>query len=203
MLGSSYIFIYNLKFVRLVQYVCCVSLVVWQQRFKKKNVKSGLHPIAFSSNAIGKELVMWCRCCKEVQMHVRIEEVLENVSLEEREEIYFCIWWELDCFQFNRIDGNACLLLDAESNKAEKAIILVQKCQMLSELFYVIYFFYLFLSPPLFPLPLTILGWRLRSLEWALSNFYPWSFTASHDPWANGIAPSLISLCIFAVLYFQ
>lgn len=146
---------------------------------------------------------MWCRCCNEVQTHVRIEETLETVFLQRRKRFYFYIWQLLDCFQLDRFERNAWLLLNLESNKAEKAIILVQKCQMLSELFYVIYFFYLFLTPPLFPLPLTILGWRLRSLEWALSNFYPWSFTASHDPWANGIAPSLFSLCTFAVLYFQ
>lgn len=96
------------------------------------------------------------------------------------------------------------LFLNMESNKAEKSF---HSCTEVSYAFGIIlcYLFFLsFPSPsPFFLFPWTILGWRLRSLEWALSNFYPWSFTASHDPWANGIAPSLFSLCTFAVLYFQ
>lgn len=65
-------------------------------------------------------------------------------------------------------------------------------------------FFYFSVSPhqpypcPL-PIPplLTVLGWRLKSLEWALSNFYPSSFTASHDPWDNGITPWLLFFSLF------
>lgn len=52
-------------------------------------------------------------------------------------------------------------------------------------------------------LPWTVLGWRLKSPEWAHSNFYPSFLSASHDPWAYGIAPSLFIPLYLTVLIFK
>lgn len=146
---------------------------------------------------------MWCRCCNEVQMHVRSEEMLETVFLWRRKRFYFYIWlaWLFSAWTESKEMHDYYSTWRATRRK--KRSFLYRSVECFQNYFMLSIFFYLFLTPPLFPLPLTILGWRLRSLEWALSNFYPWSFTASHDPWANGIAPSLFSLCTFAVLYFQ
>lgn len=43
-------------------------------------------------------------------------------------------------------------------------------------------------------------GWRLKSPEWARSNFYPRPCCSSHDPWTNGIAPCSF-LCVWQFLY--
>lgn len=118
-----------------------------------------------------------------------------------------CSWWGSRLFCLNASDNpNAWpIYRNAKHREPLKGgcplqsfQCLAKTCQVLSELFYFSLFSISFPPfPPASPSLLTVLGWRLRSLEWAHSNFYPSSFTASHDPWANGIAPSLfISLCI-------
>lgn len=123
-------------------------------------------------------------------------------------------------FLIASINTNAWPLCRCKENKKLKTTkktssnyqITIKVSEIIFKLFYFLYFSVSPHQPYPRPLPvpplLTVLGWRLKSLEWALSNFYPSSFTASHDPWANGITPWLfliffLFLCTSFTLNFK
>lgn len=83
--------------------------------------------------------------------------------------------------QYSCVKGK-CVSEQVQYKASRCSITFTSMWKLLSQLFYYVYLPLPAPPPRSSRPPWTVLGWRLKSLEWAQSNFYPSSLYKSHDP---------------------